>query len=349
MAAMMMEADAADIEFKDGQYRVVGTDKAIAIVDVAKAAYAPMGPLTVKFGVGLEASGSHSAEPPSHPNGSHVCELEVDPDTGEVTVDRYFVVDDLGRVLNPMIVRGQIHGGVIQGIGQALIEHQIYDRQSGQLLTGSFMDYGMPRADMMPERRCDAGRGAVQDQSARRQGHRRVRHHRRAADRHQRADRRAQAARRPPHRHAGDTGAGVGNDPACAGRRAGWTLTVGAMVAAWCGSAATGSPLILLSGGACRQRTCRCLEMRSVSSTYSIEPTMPPAIKHAASRNRGGCIESHIVPLPREVLASVSWSAPTASLPCRRLRLTCLAICVRFWRLTRRSRPCGLRRTQEIR
>jgi carbon-monoxide dehydrogenase large subunit len=151
LAAMLMEADAADLEFKDGQYRVVGTDKAMALVDVAKAAYAPMGPLTKKFGVGLEATGSFSAEPPSHPNGSHVCELEVDPDTGEVTVDRYFVVDDLGRILNPMIVRGQIHGGVIQGIGQALIEHQIYDRSSGQLLTGSFMDYGMPRADMMPD------------------------------------------------------------------------------------------------------------------------------------------------------------------------------------------------------
>jgi carbon-monoxide dehydrogenase large subunit len=151
LAAMLMEADAADLEFKDGQYRVVGTDKAMALVDVAKAAYAPMGPLTKKFGVGLEATGSFSAEPPSHPNGSHVCELEVDPDTGEVSIDRYFVVDDLGRVLNPMIVRGQIHGGVIQGIGQALIEHQIYDRQSGQLLTGSFMDYGMPRADMMPD------------------------------------------------------------------------------------------------------------------------------------------------------------------------------------------------------
>jgi carbon-monoxide dehydrogenase large subunit len=151
MAAMLMEADAADLEFKDGQYRVVGTDKSITIVDLAKAAYAPMGPLTEKFGVGLEATGSYSANPPSHPNGSHVCELEVDPDTGEVTVDRYFVVDDLGRILNPMIVRGQIHGGVIQGIGQALIEHQIYDRQSGQLLTGSFMDYGMPRADMMPD------------------------------------------------------------------------------------------------------------------------------------------------------------------------------------------------------
>src|SRR4029077_19667951 len=117
---------------------------------VAKATYAPMGPLTEKFGVGLEATGSFSASPPSHPNGSHVCELEVDPETGDVTLDRYFVVDDLGRVLNPMIVRGQIQGGVVQGIGQALIEHQVYDRQSGQLLSGSFMDYGMPRADTMP-------------------------------------------------------------------------------------------------------------------------------------------------------------------------------------------------------
>jgi len=150
MAATLMEADAADIEFKDGQYRVVGTDKAIGITDVAMASYAPMGPLTEKFGVGLEATGSYSAAPPSHPNGSHVCELEVDPETGEVTLDRYFVVDDLGRILNPMIVRGQIQGGVVQGIGQALLEHQVYDRQSGQLLSGSFMDYGMPRADVMP-------------------------------------------------------------------------------------------------------------------------------------------------------------------------------------------------------
>src|SRR5215475_4966195 len=98
------------------------------------------------------ASGSRrpAATAPSHPNGSHVCELEVDPETGAVTLDRYFVVDDLGRVLNPLIVRGQIQGGVVQGIGQALIEHHIYDRSSGQLITGSFMDYGMPRADTMP-------------------------------------------------------------------------------------------------------------------------------------------------------------------------------------------------------
>jgi carbon-monoxide dehydrogenase large subunit len=151
MAATLMEADAGDVEFKDGQFRVVGTDKAIGITDVAKASYAPMGPLTDKFGIGLQSSGSFSPTPPSHPNGAHTCELEVDPETGAVVVDRYFVVDDLGRVLNPLIVRGQIHGGVVQGLGQALLEHQVYDRQSGQLLSGSFMDYGMPRADTMPD------------------------------------------------------------------------------------------------------------------------------------------------------------------------------------------------------
>jgi carbon-monoxide dehydrogenase large subunit len=151
MASALMEADVADIEFKDGRYRVAGTDKSIALTDVAKAFYAPMGPLSAKFGVGLEASGSFNPEPPSHPNGAHACEVEVDPETGEVRVDRYIVVDDLGRVLNPQIVRGQIHGGVVQGVGQALIEQQVYDRGSGQLLSGSFMDYAMPRADLMPE------------------------------------------------------------------------------------------------------------------------------------------------------------------------------------------------------
>ncbi len=149
-AAAMMEADSGDIEFKDGKYVVTGTDKAITLVDVAKATFAPMGPLTQKFGIGLEAEGSFSPEPPSHPNGSHVCEVEVDPETGEVRLDRYTVVDDLGRILNPMIVLGQMQGGTVQGMGQALMEHQVYDRQSGQLLTGSFMDYAMPRASMLP-------------------------------------------------------------------------------------------------------------------------------------------------------------------------------------------------------
>ena len=151
MAAALMEAAEGDLEFKDGSFRVVGTDKAIPLPDVAKAFYAPMGPLTEKMGVGLEANGTYSTNPPNHPNGSHVCELEVDPETGVVTIDRYFVVDDLGVVLNPMIVRGQIHGGVAQGIGQALVEHAVYDKDSGQMLAATFMDYGMPRADMFPE------------------------------------------------------------------------------------------------------------------------------------------------------------------------------------------------------
>jgi carbon-monoxide dehydrogenase large subunit len=149
MAAAMMEADAGDIEFKDGLFKVAGTDKAIPLTEVAKASYAPMGPMT-KFGIGLEGTGSHSPEPPSHPNGAHAVEVEIDPETGEVRVDRYVMVDDLGQVLNPMIVNGQQHGGVAQGIGQALYEHAVYDRQSAQLVTGSFMDYVMPRADMLP-------------------------------------------------------------------------------------------------------------------------------------------------------------------------------------------------------
>ena len=151
MAAALMEAAEGDLEFKDGSFRVVGTDKTMTLPDVAKAFYAPMGPLTEKMGVGLEANGTYSTNPPNHPNGSHVCELEIDPETGEVTIDRYFVVDDLGVVLNPMIVRGQIHGGIAQGIGQALVEHAVYDKQSAQMLAATFMDYGMPRANLFPE------------------------------------------------------------------------------------------------------------------------------------------------------------------------------------------------------
>ena len=149
MAAALMEAAAADVEFKEGRFRIVGTDKAMSMTDVAKAFYAPAG-LTDKLGVGLDASGSYGTNPPNHPNGSHVCELEIDPETGDVTIERYFVVDDVGRALNPMIIAGQVHGGVAQGIGQALLEHAVYDRESGQLLSGSLMDYGLPRADMFP-------------------------------------------------------------------------------------------------------------------------------------------------------------------------------------------------------
>jgi carbon-monoxide dehydrogenase large subunit len=150
MAATLMEAAAGDVEFRDGQFRIVGTDKSMAMMDVAKAFYFRMG-ITDKFGVGLEASGTFATDPPNFPNGCHACEVEVDLETGEVTVDRYVAVDDVGVAINPLICEGQVHGGLAQGIGQALLEHALYDRQSGQLVSGTFMDYAMPRAENFPE------------------------------------------------------------------------------------------------------------------------------------------------------------------------------------------------------
>jgi carbon-monoxide dehydrogenase large subunit len=149
MAATLMEAAAGDVEFKDGNFRIVGTDKAMSMMDVAKAFYFRMG-VTDKFGVGLEASGTFATDPPNFPNGCQVCEVEVDPETGDVRLDRIVAVDDVGVVINPLICDGQVHGGLAQGIGQALWEHLIYDRQSGQLVAGSFMDYTMPRAADFP-------------------------------------------------------------------------------------------------------------------------------------------------------------------------------------------------------
>jgi carbon-monoxide dehydrogenase large subunit len=148
MAAHLMEASSKDIEFQRGKFTVVGTDRSLALADVAKAFYRPMGP-TTKFGTGLDASGA-SDVPPTFPNGCHACELEVDPQTGEVFIDRYAVVDDVGRVINPMICHGQIEGALAQGIGQALMENIAFDAQSGQMLSASFMDYAMPRAADLP-------------------------------------------------------------------------------------------------------------------------------------------------------------------------------------------------------
>ena len=150
LAAHLMEAAPADVVFKAGRFQIVGTDRALPFTDVAKAFHRPVG-LPKQFGVGLEASGTFAADPPSFPNGCHVCEVEVDPETGRVVIDRYTVVDDVGRVINPLICEGQIQGGLAQGIGQALFEHAVYDRDSGQLLAGSFTDYCMPRSDDMPD------------------------------------------------------------------------------------------------------------------------------------------------------------------------------------------------------
>jgi carbon-monoxide dehydrogenase large subunit len=149
MAAHLMEAAVGDVEFKDGRFSIVGTDRSMAMTDVAKAFYRPAH-LPPQFDVGLEAAGSFSSEPPNYPNGCHVCEVEVDPDSGAVAVVRYVAVDDVGRVINHLLCEGQVHGGVAQGVGQALMEAVVYD-SSGQLVTGSFQDYCMPRADDLPE------------------------------------------------------------------------------------------------------------------------------------------------------------------------------------------------------
>jgi len=116
---------------------------------VAQMSFIPVG-LPSQLGVGLQRAGAFSSDVPSFPNGCHICELEIDPDTGEVALDRYTVVDDVGTVINPLLAKGQIQGGVAQGAGQALIEDVVYDPDSGQLLTGTLMDYGIPRADMVP-------------------------------------------------------------------------------------------------------------------------------------------------------------------------------------------------------
>jgi aerobic carbon-monoxide dehydrogenase large subunit len=153
MAGALMEAAAEDVEFNAGTFTVIGTDRRISITDVARAFFAPAGPV-MKFGLGLDGVGTWSGAPggaPNYPNGCHVCEVEVDPETGGVRIDRFAAVDDLGMVINPMICEGQIHGGIAQGVGQALFENMVYDGQSGQLITGSFLDYGMPRAADFPE------------------------------------------------------------------------------------------------------------------------------------------------------------------------------------------------------
>ena len=150
IAAHLLEAAASDLDFADGAYSVAGTDRAIGMVEVAKAAYAPMGAPS-ELRAGLEASGNFAAEPPNFPNGCHVVEVEIDPETGVVEIARYSAVDDVGHPINPLLLHGQVHGGIAQGIGQALFEHIEFDRESGQMLSGSFMDYCMPRADDMPD------------------------------------------------------------------------------------------------------------------------------------------------------------------------------------------------------
>jgi carbon-monoxide dehydrogenase large subunit len=150
IAAKLLEAAEADIKFAEGRFSVVGTDKAVELKAVARAAFQPAS-LPPGLEPGLYETGTFVPKSDTWPNGCHVCEVEVDPDTGEVDLVSYNVVDDVGTVINPVTLKGQIHGGVAQGVGQALMEQVVYDRESGQLLTATFMDYAMPRADDLPD------------------------------------------------------------------------------------------------------------------------------------------------------------------------------------------------------
>jgi carbon-monoxide dehydrogenase large subunit len=149
VAATVLEASPGDIEYKDGSFAIVGTDRRLSLFEAAKAARdgknVPAGQTP-----GLDDEFMRDGDNPTFPNGCHICELEVDPDTGTVEIQRYTVVDDFGAVMNPLLLRGQVHGGIGQGVGQALTERTVYDGDSGQLLSGSFMDYALPRADVVP-------------------------------------------------------------------------------------------------------------------------------------------------------------------------------------------------------
>jgi carbon-monoxide dehydrogenase large subunit len=150
IAAHLLEAAEADLMFEEGRFRVTGTDRAVTIVQVARAAFQPA-QLPPGLEPGLYETGTFVPKQDTWPNGCHVCEVEIDPDTGSVALLGYLVVDDVGTVVNPLTLAGQIHGGVAQGVGQALMEEVVYDRESGQLLTASFMEYAMPRADTLPD------------------------------------------------------------------------------------------------------------------------------------------------------------------------------------------------------
>ena len=147
IAAHLLEVAEADVEFEAGEFRVAGTDRKISFPEVARAAYAPNRYPDIE--PGLDETAYYDPPNFAFSNGAHVCELEVDRETGEVRVLRYTAVDDIGTVINPMIVEGQLHGGVAQGLGQALFERTVYDE--GQLLSASFMDYAIPRASDLPE------------------------------------------------------------------------------------------------------------------------------------------------------------------------------------------------------
>ncbi len=150
IAAHLLEAAETDIEFEDGKFTVAGTDRSKTFGEIALTAYVPHNYPLDKLEPGLDETAFYDPTNFTYPAGTHICEVEIDPDTGVVRIASFSACDDFGNIINPMIVEGQVHGGLAQGIGQALLESCVYDADSGQLLTGSYMDYAMPRADDMP-------------------------------------------------------------------------------------------------------------------------------------------------------------------------------------------------------
>jgi carbon-monoxide dehydrogenase large subunit len=150
IAAHLLEAGEGDIEFKDGKFSVAGTDRSKAFGEIALAAYVPHNYPLGKLEPGLNETAFYDPTNFTFPAGTHICEVEIDPETGVVAIAGFSACDDFGNIVNPMIVEGQVHGGLAQGIGQALLENCVYDKESGQLLTGSLMDYALPRADDVP-------------------------------------------------------------------------------------------------------------------------------------------------------------------------------------------------------
>jgi aerobic carbon-monoxide dehydrogenase large subunit len=150
IAAHLLEAADTDIEFDNGEFKVKGTDKKVPFGSVSLAAYVPHNYPLDKLEPGLNENAFYDPTNFTYPSGTYICEVEVDPQTGQSRVERFTAVDDFGNLVNPMIVMGQVHGGLAQGLGQAMMEGCVYDKDSGQLLTGSYMDYTMPRADDLP-------------------------------------------------------------------------------------------------------------------------------------------------------------------------------------------------------
>ena len=211
IAAHMLEAGVADVEFSRGRFTIAGTDRGIGVMELAERLAAGE---TLPEGVPrtLDVRTVFESAPSAYPNGCHVAEVEVDPETGVTAVVRYVMVNDFGTIINPLLVEGQLHGGVVQGIGQALMERTVYD-DAGQLVTGSYMDYQLPRAADAPFFAFESRPRAGDDEPARRQGLRRSRLRRLAAGGDERARRRVARGRRQARRHAGDPAGSLGGDP----------------------------------------------------------------------------------------------------------------------------------------